>query len=286
MALHKSTQRDFLRSQSVVKKRRKKRMIRLSVRVGLLVALIVSTGLLSQIDFFSIKSVVISGNIHLTTEEVQKIVDTSLSKKYIFLFPKRNVFMYPKDEIVANLKSVYPRILDVQVYTESFNTLNVRIEERVHVSTWCSVILCYEIDSEGYIYAPKDDTNEVSTVTFTGMDEKIGSEPVGVHIFEKDIYTELLQITTLMAEIGLPIQTIEFRSKDEVYFWITGSKKRVIFTSRKSYTEAFENLKAALLSKVFSATTEFEYIDTRFGNKVFYKLQQVEKATTTEKKKR
>ena len=46
MALHRSVQRDFLKSQSVVKKRRKKKMIKMSIRISLVILLFVSFGFL------------------------------------------------------------------------------------------------------------------------------------------------------------------------------------------------------------------------------------------------
>ncbi|MBU3668906.1 MAG: FtsQ-type POTRA domain-containing protein [Candidatus Taylorbacteria bacterium] len=283
MALHKSSQRDFLRSQSVVKKRRKKRMIRLGVRLGLLLLLIISVDLLSQIEFFSIKATVISGNIHMTTEEIQGIVDESLSGKYLLLFPKKNGFLYPKNEIVENIQNRYPRVSSVKVFTESFSTLNVRIEERKQIASWCGAITCYEVDGGGYIYAEAEPTEGI--LIFKGLEEHIGSKPIGVEMLETEIFNEILEVTSKMAEINLPVREVEFRSRDEVYFWVSGKdSKRVIFTSRKKYTEAFENLSAALKSKAFASSTDFEYIDTRFGNKVFYRVNQSAKSTSTESK--
>ncbi len=296
MALHRSVQRDFLKSQSVVKKRRKKKMIKMSIRISLVILLFVSFGFLSQIEFFSIKQVVISGNVHMTTEEVNNIVETSLNGKYLLLFSKRNGFLYQRDEIIENIQKAYPRVKNVKVYTESFSTLNVRIEERERTALWCSPIQCFEVDNTGYIFAEllPDESVDVATVTFNGLEERIGSMPIGATVLDPEPYTEILSVANLMKEVNLPVKTVEFRSKDEVYFWIADtvgtstvmSKRRVIFTTRKSYTEAYENLKAALKSDAFKQGMNFEYIDTRFGNKVFYRMSDVREPATTTKKKR
>jgi cell division septal protein FtsQ len=306
MALHKSTQRDFLRSQSVVRKRRKKKMIRLGFRLGLIVTLFVSFGLLSQIDFFSIKKVIISGNQHMSTEELQGIVDTNLAGKLLGMFPKKNVFLYPKQKIINDIQVAYPRIRQVQVYTESFNNLNVRVHERIQSAVWCDVSDCYAVDGTAYIYAPIDAeiiTSVDNSIRFEGLEEKIGSQPIGKNMIDENSFKAILSVAHNMANISLPVYRIEFRSKDEVDFWISDSvqaasstnkvistigneHRRVIFTTRKDYIEAFNNLDAALKSKAFASSTNFEYIDTRFGNKVFYKLmpQQIKTATTSKKK--
>ncbi len=264
--------------------------------MALVVLLFISFGLLSQLEFFSIKQVVISGNVHMTTEEVNTIVEESLGGKYVWLFPKRNGFLYQKDEIIENIQKAYPRVKSVKVYTEAFSTLNVRIEERSLTSLWCSVTQCYEVDTNGFIYAEllPDEVVDPLTVTFNGLEEKVGSNPVGATLMEPVVYSEILEVATLMKEAQLPVKVVEFRSKDEVYFWIAdtvgtstvSNKRRVIFTTRKSYTEAFENLKTALKSDAFSKGMNFEYIDTRFGNKVFYKITEVGAPATTTKKKR
>lgn len=296
MALHRSVQRDFLKSQAVVKKRRKKKMIKMSIRISLVVLLFVAFGLLSQIEFFSIKQVVISGNVHMTTEEVNNIVETSLNGKHLLLFSKRNGFLYQRDEIIENIQKAYPRVKNVKVYTESFSTLNVRIEERERTALWCSPIQCFEVDNTGYIFAEllPDESIDQHTVTFNGLEERIGSMPIGATVLDSEPYTEILSVANLMKEVNLPVKTVEFRSKDEVYFWIADtlgtstvmSKRRVIFTTRKSYTEAFENLRAALKSDAFKQGMNFEYIDTRFGNKVFYRMSDIPEPATTTKKKR
>ncbi len=297
MALYKSTRREFLRSQAIVKKRRKKRMIRVSIRVVLLLLLIYSLSLLSKIDFFQVQNIVISGNIHMQTEEIQEMVHEELKSTYLGLFPRRNVFFYPKQRIIKDILEKYPIVKGVQVYTESFNILNIRIEEREQVAGWCSVIECYKLDSTAFIYAAMSNEEQANTsfITFEGLEDKVGTQPVGVYLLDEHIFEEILNVASQMSTISLPVEKIEFRSKDEVYFWIKGSdasestqRRRIIFSTEKEYQESFNNLKAALASKVFATSTQFEYIDTRFGNKVFYRLvPSVDKtASTTSKTKR
>lgn len=292
MIVQRGVRKDFLRSQTVVRKRRKQRMMRWSIRASLLIVLLISVALLSQIEFFAIRRVVISGNSNIPSEQIQEIVDKQIHTSYIGLFPKTNVFLYPKGKINDSLLSAFPRIKSVNIYTESFNFLNVRIEERVPIALWCSAHLCYVADESAYIYAEARVATEGSIgegdglVSITGLDEVAGSKPIGVQIIEQEAFSKILQVANDMRKNNLMVDTVEFRSKDEVNFWIggkdqAGPKKKIIFSSRKDYVESYGNLTAALKSKALSTTTDFEYIDTRFGNKVFYRLTPSKVSTTT-----
>lgn len=295
MIVERNMRKDFLRSQSVVKKRRKQRIIRWSVRIALLITLLVSVALLSQIDFFAIKRVVISGNSNISSDQIQTLVDEKIHTSYLGLFPKTNVFLYPKSAIAEKVFETFPRVKSVSVYTESLNILNVRIEERTPVALWCSAIQCYLVDDSAYIYA---ETNKVTDntaeknkalVSIIGLDEVVGSNPIGKTVLDEENFNKILHIVDEMKKNNLNIDTVEFRSKDEVNFWITSNdantpKRKIIFSPRRDYEESYNNLLAALKSNALSTTTDFEYIDTRFGNKVFYKLVPAKVLTSTSTK--
>jgi hypothetical protein len=270
-------------------------MIRWSIRVTLLVTLLISVALLSQIDFFAIKRVVISGNSNIPSDQIQTLVDGAIHTSYIGLFPKTNVFLYPKSSIAEKVFKTFPRIKTVNVYTESLNILNVRVEERNPAALWCSAIQCYLADDTAYIYAEVKGATEDAPaegeglVAISGLDEVVGSVPVGKIFIDQEDFKKILHVVDEMKKDNLLVDTVEFRSKDEVNFWIlnkdpNGPKKKVIFSSRKDYEESYNNLTAALKSNALSTTTDFEYIDTRFGNKVFYRLVPTKVSTSTPQK--
>jgi hypothetical protein len=186
--------------------------------------------------------------------------------------------IYPADTITASVKNNFLRVAEVSLNTESFEYLNVKITERKAVAKWCNPVDCYVIDDNGYAFSRYDESfssslQEGDLLAFTGMDESIGSEPLGKNIIAKDMVTKFLELKTVLETFNLKTKELEYRSKDEIVFKIDGSG-RIILNERRPFDESMNNLKTVLDSDVFKGKLEsMDYIDTRFGNKVFYKFK-------------
>lgn len=296
----RSNRKDFLRSQSLTRRRRKKKIVKLWIVffcVCLFLALI--TWLIS-LPSMAIKKIVVVGNTNVTSEEIRRIGDGILDSKYVGLFSKRNAFLYPKDRIEQTLLETYPRISAVGIETESFEILNIKIKERDAVSIWCAAVQCYLVDENGYIFAEYHENKSVDVVggdlastktdkdlgelpKLYGGDQFIGPEPVGKSIFTKKLYLNIRNAITELQKSGLAVNSVHVYSRDEIVFTVSGGGK-LIFSDRKPFEVSLEDLKSSLKSSVFNGSTSssskialpprFEYIDVRFGNKVFYKMDK------------
>jgi hypothetical protein len=227
----------------------------------------------------AIKKIVVVGNINVTSEEIQRIGNDILDAKYFGLFSKRNAFLYPKNKIVRILTETYPRISAVDVDSESFEILNIKIKEREAISIWCAAVQCYLVDDTGYIFAEyhEDQIKGLEKLPMLyGGDQFIGPEPISKNIFNEKLYQDLRNTITELQKSGLPIKSVHVYSRDEIVFTVsTGGK--LIFSDRKPFEISLEDLRSSLKSSVFTSQKEgpkFEYIDVRFGNKVFYKLNK------------
>lgn len=324
MAPLRTSNKDFLRSQSLVRRRRKRKIIRLWISFFLFCALVALLVWLISLPGMAIKKIVVVGNVNIGSEEVQRVGNSILDTKYLGLFSKRNAFLYPKQKISAALASLYPRISSVDLSTESFEILNIKIKERDAASVWCAAIQCYLVDENGYIFAEYHDASQaagpgaissvagdtqVSTTSeeeastsaviasgdfeeyrnlpkLYGGDEMIGPEPIGKSIFTPKLYSDIRSAVSELQKNGFSIASVHIYSRDEIVFEISGNGK-LIFSDRKPFADSLEDLKSSLKSGVFAGSSsgassgapvgakapQFEYIDVRFGNKVFYKMQ-------------
>ncbi|HEY1037312.1 MAG TPA: hypothetical protein VGE62_01895 [Candidatus Paceibacterota bacterium] len=326
-----STGRDLLRSQSVVRKRRKKKLIRLYGILALGLFAVGGLAYASHMDNVQIRKVVVVGNETVPGDEIERVSNVILDASYMGVFPKRNSLIFPKDQLSKALVDTFPKIESLDMETESFNYLNVRIKERAPFAEWCSALECYLVDENAYIFAAADgsmptpaakvrekrddsegtasnasssspdenagtSTEGVSAVSdgaekpaaptvapkssygpllrISGLDESVGSKPVGKTLMPQELLRELKDMAVKIESFKLKVREIEHRGEDEIVFKIEGNG-RIIFNQRRPLTQSYENLATALKSDVFtSATATFEYIDTRFGNKVFYKFRK------------
>jgi hypothetical protein len=278
MKFSSNSSKDFLKSQAVSRRRRKRRFVRLYLFVLLLVVLIIGIVMLLRLDRLQIRNVVVTGNITTSETEIEEFVNKIIDSNYLFVIPKRNSLIYPADTITASIKGNFLRVAEVSLNTESFEYLNVKITERKAVAKWCNPVDCYVIDDNGYAFSKYDESLSNSLqvgelLAFTGMDESIGSEPLGKNIIPKDMVTKFLELKATIETFGLKAKELEYRSKDEIVFKIDGSG-RIILNERRPFEESMNNLKTVLNSDIFKGKLEsMDYIDTRFGNKVFYKFK-------------
>lgn len=277
----RSNHKDFLRSQSITRKRKKKKVIKIWIFVISSLLLVGVFAWLFSLQSLAIKKVIVVGNTNITSGEIQNITNDILDGKYAAVFSKRNAFIYPKGYITETLALTYPRIEDIVINTESLEILNIKIKERSASSVWCAAVLCYLVDQEGYIFAesapsPSSSSSSSPSTPHTilyGGDQFVGSEPIGKYIFNKDLYSDIQQTIDQLEKESLIIKEVHVFSRDEIVFTLKQGGK-IIFSDRKPFAVSLENLRSSLKSSVFATNVRFEYIDVRFGNKVFYKLDK------------
>lgn len=286
----RNSRKDFLRSQNVARRRRKRRFIKISIKLAVFLLLIGVLAWLSWIQKFSIRNVVVVGNSSVEASELQKDINSILDRRYFFIFSKRNALIYPKSDISKLVLSKYTRVESVLIKTEGLNILNVLIEERKPLALWCTTPDCFLIDKNAFIYEKY--TNQDSLIRFYGNEESVGPSPIGKYAFDKNIFEEMFSTSKAIETFGFKVSDITYKEKNSITFDLENNG-RIILSDKKSFEESLDNLKSALSSSVFKAKTsssssdqyhKFEYIDLRYGNKVFYRLTgKVESSSTIEK---
>ncbi len=304
----RGTARDFLRSQSIVKKRRKRRLFRLFVNLIILLILIGGFSWLSWLQKMAIRNVVVVGNSSVQAVELQGHINTILDGKYIGLISKRNAIIYPKKEIFEFILQKYPRIADVNISTDGLHILNIVVEERKPLAGWCGPLDCYFIDQTSYIYDKISGSSNLSTtssstgssdfvstamlgasaieglIIFHGNDDVVGPTPITKTVFTKEKFEGIMAVAKALEsqsdKIKMLPTDVYVKNGESIIFKIKNNG-RIIISDKRSFEESLENLKSALSSPIFSKTTQFEYIDVRFSNKVFYRLKGGVEATST-----
>src|SRR3989338_4198453 len=94
--------RDVLNSPRLSELKKQKRKIFLNKFFLFLVGFIIifiGLGFLSRINRLNIANVAVAGNKVVDAEIIKEKVDTDLAGYYFWLFPKTNIFFYPKNKI-------------------------------------------------------------------------------------------------------------------------------------------------------------------------------------------
>jgi hypothetical protein len=269
-------------------KARKKKLLLIRSGIGLIGVLLVIVALsfVSKIGAFSVKRVVFEGNSVVTGEELQQVVDRELAGNYLGLFSKRNMLLFPKKQIVAAVEEAFPRVEKAELELDDVNALRLSLTERKPYAIWCdSVTLedkenirkgCYFLDGEGLVFAPAPFFSGNVFFRYFGL---LGEEPLTKRYLSPNEFLALDEFRKDLGTVGVPALGILLEEKQLTIFYvqrIEGSSEVTgkIFATRENFGETIENIDAFLadiLPKDKRFLDEIEYLDMRFGNKVFYK---------------
>jgi cell division septal protein FtsQ len=234
---------------------------------------------LTRLPALTIESVSASGGVTIKADEIRALVEQELEGAYYRLIPKRFSYLYPKQAIYEVVNTV-PRVKDVVVERSGLTALSVTYDEYVPVALWCGPHGdCVFVDAAGYGFAAAP---ALSGSTFVRYQAGEQAAVVGETGITPELLAETQQFIAAVATThNLRLQQVIFDDRDITYRLAGGGEVR---TSRtEQFQDSLDNLDAILGSDEFVHLEpgNFEYIDLRFGNKVFVQEELPEVATST-----
>ncbi|MES3005461.1 MAG: hypothetical protein V4664_00785 [Patescibacteria group bacterium] len=275
---HNHRTRDYLRSDRVIKRKRRRFTRILLVILFFLILIIGGIIFVVRLDAFAVKTLKVEGNHDVSADELITLANEYATSSWLYFFPRRNIAFYPTGSIEAELRARYPRFSDVAVYRTSINSVQIEVIERHPRALWCdSSEQCYTVDDQGFIYAPYVSASSTTAdlIRFSGGAQD-ATNPIGTNINSSSTFSDITLLLQGMKERGLTPEHVVIRNNHEFSVKVNPGGD-VIFSDIRPLNESLSNLSAALQSAAFKATSSpqtFEYIDTRFGNKIFFKLQK------------
>lgn len=236
----------------------------------------------TRVSFLTINEVAVIGGETIPHDVVKKIANETLEGTYIGIIPRRFAWWYPETEIIANISQI-PRMKDPVVERETGRSLTISFSEYEPYALWCkerSSEDCLFIDKTGYAFgaAPKLSGGAFLRYRTLGRDMQVGTVMAERH----DIETMEQFIQLVDTNLKFSITQIETDTAGDVFYILSGGGEFKA-TLRDDATKVFDNLRAILASKEFSDVRpgNFQYIDLRFGNKVFVNEESGTTGSTT-----
>lgn len=225
-----------------------------------------------RIDALTIAHVSVRGAESLEEEDVRSKVDETMLGTYWGIIPKKFLYLYPKEKILSSLTSI-DRVSTAAMHTEQ-NALMVSVTEYKPSALWCKnteekvTSECFYSDSTGYSYeqAPQLIGGTMPRFYIKGSEPKKDEQMLTRELFER-----LISLSTSLAlSFGLQVQYFTIEEANDVILTL-GSGAEIRINTLDSIEQIFTNISSILNAKEFEnlKTGKFEYIDLRFGNKVF-----------------
>ena len=266
----------FFQSPRVAKKKRNRRLVILAIVVSVIAVILVGVYFLFRAPFLIIKDVSVLGTEVLDPLAVSQKTKENILGSYYFFIPKNSIIFYPKKVIEENLRISFPRIdtLDVNINN---NILNIVIKEKSSFALWCGANDCYFIDSTGFIFAKAPEFSGNVYKVFTGLIEE---DPVNGALSKQYLSSEMIASLKMVYDaleiLGVNVSKINVLSLKETKL-VSDNGVVFIVDITKISNETIENIQSVLFSDEFKnkmpALNGIDYIDLRFGGKIFFKLK-------------
>ena len=242
--------------------------------------LITATWYVTRISSLQITTVSVVGGSTIPPNEIEIVAREVLRGTYYKLVPHTFVWLYPEEQIRAQLMQV-PRVKEARTYIDG-QTLTVAFEEYQPFALWCATpesASCLFLDAHGYAFASAPALTGSAFVRYINRQ----MEPaIKVSAFSDSFMHETGTLAERL-EHELNLYVTHIVRTDEVdtsYFLAGGAEIKV--SERMTAADTFTNLKALFSSEEFAdiAAGDFHYIDLRFGDKVFVSESEVVATST------
>lgn len=252
---------------------RRKRIIKVVLVFFICAALFASIAAFFHIPFFKVQKIVIKGNNLISVDILRDKISQRLKGKYYGVFPRDNIFIVPQGNIKEDILNYITRVKDVQLDRKLFfRNLVINITERQSAGILCQTENCFFVDEDGLVFeeAPYFSGN----IYLRFFDERTASSSgviIGELILPTEEFRKLTDFNELIPKINVNISKMVLK-KENIYELYTLEGWRVLTNNQNNPNDLFINL-AAILNEVGSRRQNLDYIDLRFGNKVFYKFK-------------
>jgi cell division septal protein FtsQ len=245
---------------------------------------------LSRLNTLNISEIQITGNKVVDTEAIKAVVEGQIAGKYLWLFPKSNIFFYPENNIKHELWNKFKRINNINLSINNNKIMEISLTEREAKYTWCGDSLvvglpsgnsttqneqCYFVDANGYIFDIAPYFSGDVYFKFYGMANS------GTYFFQQN-FKQLISFKDTLITMGLKPVSLFMTNDGDIQIFLSGNtssgiQPKIILKADADFENVAENLQAALnteplLSKFKNNYSKLQYIDLRFGNKVYDKF--------------
>jgi hypothetical protein len=266
-------------ARSTFRQRRRRRLLLIAAAVIFFVLVVCTLCVLFfNAPFLRITAVSATGGEVVPSSSIEEVVKHDIAGKYAYLFAKNNIFIYPKKGIEGHLLELFPTLKTAGVHAKDFHTIAVTVVERTPVALWCGATqgadgTCLLLDENGLAYANAPQYGGAVYRTYFGA---LPAGPLPKQYLTPDEFRTLAALATAFEKKVAPdtLSAVAVDENSDVRLRFAGGYD-ILVALHDDTGQIFDRFSLALTSAPFASHTlaDFEYVDMRFGDKVYYKLK-------------
>ena len=270
---------------SLRERRRKRRILLACLGVAAVVVVVAAVAGSTWLPFVRIQAIDVEGQKTVLPQAVQQVAQNELYGGYLHLFARSNIFIYPRGLIEQRLLTQFPMFQSVEVHAENFHTIGVTVTERQPVALWCGSSVstsssCFLVDQGGMVYAPALVYSGDAYQKFYGA-VTVGALPQQF-LSPEEFHSLSTFVDTLARSLGSTVGSVMVdQDRDARVIFANGFV--LLFSLDQNDGDVSDHLGLALRSSVFAThpLIDFQYLDLRFGDKLYYKLKSTAVASSS-----
>lgn len=277
--------RSKFRTEKAKKRRRQAVLNDTSIVVTGLIMVVLSGFAALNSEYLTVRTVTVSGAPEEEQGAIVASAEDLLDGSFFFIIPKASAIFFPEAHLEAAVQEAMPRLGTVEVHRTGLRSVELSVNNRTPVALWCGDVMpdlrelrgasgdsinarCYFIDEGGYIFERAFGITGTVYPRFWGAIER--GNPEGSPFVAAEEFPKLLG---LMRELTIdgeePLGLLVIDEEEMELYEADGTKILLLRTG--DLLEVASRIKAVMHSGVLSEGGDIEYIDLRFGDRVYFK---------------
>lgn len=236
-------------------------------RIFLLIVFIFLVQGIFQVPILRLEKINLENNQDLKQEEIWESIDAKVSENKYLVFKKNNYFLLPIQDLENILLEKY-NLDSVSISKKFPDQLNIRVQEKISQFIWQKDDALYLLDNKGRLNRQIGAYDEKYLI----LDDLRSWRPNDDQVFNESEINKINDIYISWNEYVSDIKLVRLSLDDnwnliELY---TDVGFFVKLDSNKDIKEQIQNLSQVLAVENLNGT-DIDYIDVRFGDKVYFK---------------
>lgn len=243
--------------------------------IGLFLLLLAAAAYVANLPAFAVNDISVSGR-DASAEEIREAVRAMLEGKFLLLIPRKNFFAVSGQRIADELQRQFPEIASVHVDKDFPHRIIIRAEGRHLWGVYCRregalpPAECAYLDADGTAYEELEHfAGWLLPVIYGVSPARLGEPavPPGMLGFFSDAQASLAGIGGKLLVLSFATSTPDDARLSLAEAWY------LLVTRSRPVAEWMGTLRTVLEKEIGERRPELEYVDLRFGAKVFYKFR-------------
>lgn len=216
--------------------------------------------------------------VYGTEEPLSEIAAGEMRGSYGGIIPRNSTFFLPIESIRHDILTRYTDIAAVSIFRVGMTGLSIKVDYRVPIARWCgstsspqvasSTENCYVFDASGVIFATvATSTQTINSFKLYAPLEGETLEPLRATLSLAALLPGAFDFARELSTFGSPVSSIVVRDGEVSNFLASGTRVTYLLGDEQN---AFTALVSARGNLNF-ADGSLEYVDLRFGGKIYLK---------------